>query len=171
MTVYRDPIVKPSSRAEVAVVPCLQNCLVFSAPPARCRPCSAYCRLSLSTIQPVMADTMQASNPGSLLDTLQYWDTQLSSTAAGYFTRLYAGFYTISIVASLWVYFVARRLPPGLARALVCLPVVVLQLAATPVLVDRTRTAVLIVPVCGILSLAAFKVRTAANGMSVGLTS
>lgn len=105
-----------------------------------------------------MADNT-LSNPGSLLDTLHYWDTQLSSTTAGYFTRLYAGFYIISIVASVWVYFVARKLQPGPWRALACLPVVVLQLAATPFLVDRTRTAVLIVPVCGMLSLAAFKVR------------
>lgn len=110
-----------------------------------------------------MADTMLPNNPGSLLDTLQYWDAQLSSTAAGYFTRLYAGFYTISIVASVWVYFVARKLHPGPWRALACLPVVVLQLAATPFLVDRTRTAVLIVPVCGMLSLAAFKVRAQAG--------
>jgi hypothetical protein len=106
-----------------------------------------------------MADNTLPHHPGSLLDTLQYWDSQLSSTAAGYFTRLYAGFYTINIVASIWVYFVARKLQPGRWRALACLPVVVLQMAATPFLVDRTRTAVLIVPVCGMLSLAAFKVR------------
>jgi hypothetical protein len=93
------------------------------------------------------------------LSTLQHWDAQLSSTAAGYSLRLYAGFYTISILASLWVYYVARRVSPGPWRALACLPVVALQLAATPLLVDRTRTAVLIVPVCGTLSLSAFKVR------------
>jgi hypothetical protein len=92
------------------------------------------------------------------LSTLQHWDAQLSSTAAGYSLRLYAGFYTISILASLWVYYVARRLSPGPWRALACLPVVALQLAATPLLVDHTRTAVLIVPVCGTLSLSAFKV-------------
>lgn len=92
------------------------------------------------------------------LGTLQAWDAALACSTAGYFARLYAGFYTISIAASLWVYCVARRLPPGLSRAAACLPVVVLQLAATPLLVDRTRTPVLIVPVCGMLSLAAFKV-------------
>lgn len=92
------------------------------------------------------------------LDTLQAWDAALAPSTAGYFARLYAGLYTISIAASLWVYCVAGRLPPGLTRAAACLPVVVLQLAATPLLVDRTRTPVLIVPVCGMLSLAAFKV-------------
>lgn len=95
---------------------------------------------------------------------LQSWHgTWLVSTAAGYTTRLYAGFYLISILAAVWVFFVARRLPPGRWRALACLPVVLLQLAATPLLVDRTRTAVLIVPVCGTFSLAAFKASAAAK--------
>lgn len=93
-----------------------------------------------------------------VLNRLQSWDARLSSTAAGYFARVCAGFYAISILASLWAYFVARRLPPGRWRALACSPVVALQMAATPLLVDRTRTAVLIVPVCGTLSLSAFKV-------------
>lgn len=107
-----------------------------------------------------MSETEHSCQPGpaSLLDTLHSWDTQLASTTAGYFTRLYAGFYIISFLASVWVYFVARRLPPGGLRTLACLPVVVLQMAATPLLVDRHRTAVLIVPVCGIFSLSAFKV-------------
>jgi hypothetical protein len=103
-------------------------------------------------------DSICQADPASLLDTLHSWDTRLASTTAGYLTRLYAGFYTISVLASLWVYFVARRLPPGPLRALACLPVVLLQMAATPFLVDRHRTAVLIVPVCGIFSLSAFKV-------------
>jgi hypothetical protein len=115
-------------------------------------------------IQPLTHLTMSETDhscqagPASLLDTLHSWDTHLASTTAGYSTRLYAGFYAISVLASLWVYFVARRLPPGALRGLACLPVVLLQLAATPLLVDRHRTAVLIVPVCGIFSLSAFKV-------------
>jgi hypothetical protein len=100
------------------------------------------------------------------LAAVRSFDSWLSSSSTGYYIRLYGYFYAICIVASLWVFYVARRLQPGLQRALVCLPIVVLQLAATPVLVDRHRTAVLIVPVCGILSLAAFKVRTAAGGGS-----
>jgi hypothetical protein len=93
------------------------------------------------------------------LTAIRSFDSWLSSSSTGYYIRLYGYFYAISIVASLWVFYVARRLQPGLQRALACLPIVVLQLAATPVLVDRRRTAVLIVPVMGILSLAAFKVR------------
>jgi hypothetical protein len=92
------------------------------------------------------------------LAAIRSFDSWLSSSSTGYYIRLYGYFYAICIIASLWVFYVARRLQPGLQRALVCLPVVVLQLAATPVLVDRHRTAVLIVPVCGIFSLAAFKV-------------
>jgi hypothetical protein len=93
------------------------------------------------------------------LAAVRSFDSWLSSSSTGYYIRLYGYFYAICIVASLWVFYVARRLQPGLQRALVCLPIVVLQLSATPVLVDRHRTAVLIVPVMGILSLAAFKVR------------
>ena len=106
-----------------------------------------------------MADSTDTVGIWPLLDTIKSLDATLTSTAAGYFTRLYVGFYTISIISSVWVYFFASKLRPGLSRALACLPVVLLQLAATPLLVDRLRTPVLIVPVCGTFSLAAFKVR------------
>lgn len=89
----------------------------------------------------------------------QEFDAWLSSSSTGYITRLYGYFYAISILASCWVFYVARGLPPGPWRALACLPVSALQLAVTPFLVDRHRTPVLIVPVMGIFSLSAFKVR------------
>lgn len=97
-------------------------------------------------------------SPSSLLSALFSASSPQSSSTLAYFTRLYYGFYAISILASLWVYHVARRLPPGPMRAAACAPIVLLQMAATPLLIDRLRTPVLIVPVCGTLSLAAFKV-------------
>lgn len=95
----------------------------------------------------------------SALRAAQAVDSWLASSTAGYFTRLYGYFYATCILATLWVFYVGRRLAPGLPRMLACLPVVVLQLSITPLLVDRTRTPVLIVPVMGIFSLSAFKVR------------
>ncbi|WIA10148.1 hypothetical protein OEZ85_010353 [Tetradesmus obliquus] len=105
-----------------------------------------------------------ASAGSTALAAISSFDSWLSSSSTGYYIRLYGYFYAICIVASLWTFHVARKLQPGLQRALVCLPIVVLQLAATPVLVDRHRTAVLVVPVMGILSLAAFKVAAFAMG-------
>lgn len=101
---------------------------------------------------------MMPANMNALLQGARNIDANLQSSTAGYFVRLYAGFYTICALATLWVFFLARPVRPGLVRALVCLPVVLLQLVATPYLVDRERTAALVVPTMGILSLSAFKV-------------
>jgi len=111
--------------------------------------------------------TVHAAGTSSFWAASQALEARVTSTAAGYIMRLYAGFYAISILSSLWVYFVARKLPPGRWRGLACAPVVLLQMAATPVLVDRLRTPVLIVPVSGILSLAAFKVGLGHNSGAV----
>lgn len=73
--------------------------------------------------------------------------------------RLGALYSLLCALSACWVFFVAARLPPGRARLLACAPVVALLLAATPWLVDRRHAAILIVPVTGMLSLSAFKVR------------
>lgn len=93
----------------------------------------------------------------------QDFDAWLLSSSTGYIIRLYGYFYAISILASCWVFYVARGLAPGPWRALACLPVSAAQLAVTPFLVDRHRTPVLIVPVMGIFSISAFKVGPLTN--------
>lgn len=127
------------------------------------RSSSCYTPISYST----MPTDGLASAGSTALAAISSFDSWLSSSSTGYYIRLYGYFYAICIVASLWTFHVARKLQPGLQRALVCLPIVVLQLAATPVLVDRHRTAVLVVPVMGILSLAAFKVNTLLQSTSL----
>lgn len=70
--------------------------------------------------------------------------------------RIWSG-YVFSLVVAAWVYYVVRKCPPGYLRAVLSLPVVAMQLIITPLLTDYEYEAVLIIPVQGIFSLAAFK--------------
>ena len=88
------------------------------------------------------------------MDLLRSMSLWLSSCVGFWFT----------VLASAWVYTRVRPQPLQLARVLASLPIIVCQLAITPLLVDYIAAPALIVPVMGIYSLAAFKVAAYALG-------
>lgn len=65
----------------------------------------------------------------------------------------------VSTIGAAWALAAGRRTRPGWQRAMLLAPLVAVQLAATPFLVDAQRTPALVVLVMGMMSLSAFKAR------------